>query len=193
MARMKEYDRGEVLDAATRIFWVKGFKGTSMSDLVAATGLNKHSMYQEFGSKEGLFRECIDNYFLRALKDVTGILTEHPLGLQNIEDYFRMVVDHASSNESSGCMMVNSAIEKELLEEKAFIQVKKNLVQYEELLYQCLAAAQKSGDIAPRKDCRTLADFLLTFGYGMMVKSKTGPSKKSLEALVEIALSIIKN
>ena len=193
MARTKEYDRDEVLDAATQIFWVKGFKGTSISDLVSATGLGKRSMYQEFGSKEGLFRECIDNYYLKTFKESKAVLVKHPLGLQNIEAFFRLAIDHASSSESPGCMMVNSAIEKELLEEEAFIQVKKNLSRIEELFYQCLAAAQTNGEIAPEKDCRTLAGFLFTFSNGLMVRSKASPSKESLEALVGMALSTIKS
>ena len=192
MARTKEYDRDEILNAATQVFWVKGFKGTSISDLVVATGLGKRSMYHEFGNKEGLFRECIDNFALRMNKEMIAILTKQPLGLKNLEEFFRMEIDYASSCECPGCMMVNSLIEKELLEEEAFIQVEKHLSRNEELFYKCLAAAQINGDIAPEKDCRILAGFLFTFSHGMMVRSKTSPSKESLEELVKLAFSTIK-
>lgn len=192
MARIKEYDRDEVLDAATQTFWTKGFKGTSVSDLVSATGLGKRSMYQEFGSKEGLFLECIDNYVQRLNSEVNKIMNRKPLGLQNIEAFFRNRIDYASSHECSGCMMVNSAIEKELLEEEAFNQVQKNLSNHEEIFYKCLVAAQTSGELDSEKNCRDLAAYLFTFANGMMVRSKTSPNKESLEAQVEIALSIIK-
>ena len=192
MARTKEYDRDEVLDAATQVFWVKGFKGTSVSDLVAATGLGKRSMYQEFGSKDGLFRECIDNYALRTNKEINVILTKQPLGLQNIEAFFRNRIDYASSHECRGCMIVNSTIEKELIEEEAFGQVQKYLSRHEEVFYQCLAAAQANGEIDPEKDCRALSGYLSTFVAGMMVMSKTNSNKESLEVLVELALSTIK-
>jgi TetR/AcrR family transcriptional repressor of nem operon len=193
MARTKEYDRNEVLDTATKVFLTKGFKGTSISDLVSATGLGKRSMYQEFGSKEGLFRECIDNYALKMNSEPDRILNQQPLGLQNIEDYFHMGIDYASSSECPGCMMVNSAIEKELLDDEAFIQVQKHMAQVEESLCQCLTAAQAIGEIAPEKDCRTLAAFLFTFANGMMVRSKISPNKESLAAQVEMALSSIKS
>jgi len=192
MARNKEYNREDVIDAATRLFWVKGFKGTSMSDLVAATGLNKHSMYQEFGNKEGLFRECLDNYVQRMGSERNRILTRPPLGRQNIEAFFRMMIDHVAANECPGCMLVNSAIEKELLEEEAFVQVKDNLARIEELFCHCLAAAQTNGEVSQEKDCRTLAAFLLTFANGMMVQSKTGRSKEILEAMVDVALSTLR-
>jgi TetR/AcrR family transcriptional repressor of nem operon len=192
MARTKEYDRDEVLDAATQTFWTKGFKGTSVSDLVSATGLGKRSMYQEFGSKEGLFLECIDNYVQRLNNEVNKIMNRKPLGLQNIEAFFRNRIDYASSHECCGCMMVNSAIEKELLEEEAFNQVQKNMAHHEDVFYQCLATAQANGELDPEKDCHILASYLYTFATGIMVRSKTNPSKESLEAQVEIALSTIK-
>ncbi len=191
MARSKEYTREDVVDAATRVFWVKGFKGTSVSDLVAATGLNKHSMYREFGSKEGLFRECVNHYVLRMNREGDRILTRQPLGIGNVEAFLGRLAAHAATSESPGCMLVNSAVEKELLEEEAFRQVKSNLARVEELIFRCLAAAQTDGEIAREKDCRTLAAFLFTFANGMMVQSKTGRSKESLESMVDVALSAL--
>jgi TetR/AcrR family transcriptional repressor of nem operon len=192
MTRTKEYDRDEVLDAATQVFWDKGFKGTSVSDLVTATGLGKRSMYQEFGSKDSLFRECIDNYALRTNREINVILTQQPLGLQNIEAFFHNRIDYASSNECRGCMIVNSTIEKKLIKEEAFGQVQKYLSHYEEVFFQCLKAAQANGEIDPENDCRALSGYLSTFVAGMMVKSKTNPNKESLEELVELVLSTIK-
>ncbi|BCR06279.1 TetR family transcriptional regulator [Desulfuromonas versatilis] len=192
MARNKEYKREEVVDAATRVFWVKGFKGTAVSDLVAATGLNKHSMYQEFGSKEGLFRECIDNYVLRLNSEGRRLLGRQPLCIENIEAFFRRMSDHAASSDCPGCLLVNSAIEKELLEEEAFLQVKNSLSRVEELFCQNLVAAQANGEITQEKDCRTLAAFLFTFANGLMVQGKTGRDKETLESMVAVALSILK-
>ena len=127
MARKKEYDRNKVLDAATRVFWVKGYKGTSVSDLVSATGLNKHSMYMEFGSKEGLFQECINNFVLETKKDLKNILTRPPLGMKNIETFFRNRIVYASSDDCIGCLLINTAIEKELLEAEAFELAQKHI------------------------------------------------------------------
>ncbi|SDZ83276.1 transcriptional regulator, TetR family [Desulfuromusa kysingii] len=193
MARNKEYMREEVLDAATQIFWVKGFKGTAVSDLVAVTGLNKHSMYQEFGNKEGLFRECLDNYVLKINREETNVLSQQPLGLNNIEEFFRRRLDHATSSKSPGCLLINSAIEKELLDEEAFKQVEHYLTLLEESFYQCLLAEQKAGGIPPEKDCRALAFYLLNVTAGMMVMSKTAPDKEKLTTMTTVALAILKN
>ena len=52
MSRPREYDRDEVLEKTTNLFWEKGFEATSINEVVARTGLNKHSLYNEFGEKE---------------------------------------------------------------------------------------------------------------------------------------------
>ncbi len=193
MARNKEYDRDKVLDAATRVFWEKGYTGTSVNALVLATGLGKRSMYQEFGNKENLFRECIQNFILNLNKEANSILTRPPLGLENIEAFFTNRINYASSHDCKGCMVINAAIEKELVPPDAFHMIQKALAGHEEAFHQCLEAAREKGEIPPGKDCGTLAGYLMTFSAGMMVMCKTEPEKAALAASVEVALTVVKN
>ncbi len=55
MGRKRSFDEGAVLAAAGRAFLTAGFEGTSIDELVRATGLLRGSLYQAFGSKRGLF------------------------------------------------------------------------------------------------------------------------------------------
>ena len=60
--RPLEYDPAEALDAAMQAFWRRGYQGTSMRELLDATGLSKSSFYQAFGSKEGAFEQALVQY-----------------------------------------------------------------------------------------------------------------------------------
>jgi AcrR family transcriptional regulator len=60
--RPREFDEDEVLRAALRVFWEKGYESTSLSDLLAAMGLTKSSLYKAFGSKEALFWRVVERY-----------------------------------------------------------------------------------------------------------------------------------
>ena len=62
MARPREFDEDEVLQAALRLFWGKGYQGTSLDDLMAAMRLTKSSLYKAFGSKEALFWHVVERY-----------------------------------------------------------------------------------------------------------------------------------
>lgn len=41
-----------------KLFWEHGYDGVSMSDVTAATGVNRRGIYAEFGSKEHLFERA---------------------------------------------------------------------------------------------------------------------------------------
>ena len=56
MARPRSFDPDEALDLARDVFWRKGFQGTSLDDITAATGLAKPSLYAAFGDKNAASR-----------------------------------------------------------------------------------------------------------------------------------------
>ena len=67
MARPKGYDRDTVLLAARDLFWEQGYHATSIAELEQSTGLNRSSIYQEFGSKHGLFEAALECYIDRVV------------------------------------------------------------------------------------------------------------------------------
>lgn len=62
MAGRPRFDREAVLDAAMRVFWEKSYAAATLDDLTAATGLKRGSLYNAFGSKEGLFLAAFAHY-----------------------------------------------------------------------------------------------------------------------------------
>jgi TetR/AcrR family transcriptional repressor of nem operon len=54
MGRTPSYDRDVVLDVCAELFRTTGYEGTSLDDIVRATGLHRGSIYSAFGSKRGL-------------------------------------------------------------------------------------------------------------------------------------------
>ena len=61
MGRRRTFIENEAIDSATAVFAEHGFAGTSVDDLVRATGVNRASLYGVFGSKDGLFQHCLTN------------------------------------------------------------------------------------------------------------------------------------
>ena len=51
MARNKEFDRDDALDAAIGVFREHGFEGTSTDMLVRAMKIGRQSLYYTFGDK----------------------------------------------------------------------------------------------------------------------------------------------
>ena len=47
---------------ALRVFWKKGYEGTTLTDLTKAMRINRPSLYAAFGNKESLFRHVVGRY-----------------------------------------------------------------------------------------------------------------------------------
>src|SRR3954449_2107155 len=60
--RPREFCVDGALAAALRVFWTKGYEGTSLTDLTEAMGVTRPSLYAAFGNKEALFRKALDLY-----------------------------------------------------------------------------------------------------------------------------------
>ncbi len=189
MTRPREFIKEEVLEAATELFWKKGFEATSMNDLVEQTGLNKHSMYREFGGKEGLFLACLNHYVHQSNRAINTILTEEPLGLHNIQNFFNNRIDYAASKNCKGCLLINTVTEKEVVSDIISESVKANLSKLKACFYNCLHAAQERGEIRAEQDCHILAEYLDCFCRGLMNIGKHPIEKKKLRMMTEIALS----
>lgn len=93
MGRPREFDLGEALEAALRVFWSKGYEGTSYIDLTKACGVEKPALYSAFGNKEALFKRVVSVYIeqyqsfmsdaldLPAIRDVIA----HPIRVYRAE------------------------------------------------------------------------------------------------------------
>lgn len=58
-----ERSRGQILEAALKLFSHHGYGATSVRDIAAEAGLSKGNVYHHFPDKESIFRALLDQYF----------------------------------------------------------------------------------------------------------------------------------
>jgi TetR/AcrR family transcriptional repressor of nem operon len=144
------------------LFWKKGYEGTHLTELVETTGLNRFSLYKEFGGKDGLFAEAIAQYMVE-LQPLSSVLAREPLGLQNIRDYFEAIVDARFIH---GCFMVNTLPERHVVKKSVYRKVTDFARNAERMFRENLAQAQKDGDVSSETDVEALAKMLFAFDIG---------------------------
>ena len=78
LGRPVAFHKEAALNAAMRLFWERGYEGTSMADLSQAMGIHPSSIYAAFGDKHALFAlaakrymEVPGQYMVRALAEPT--------------------------------------------------------------------------------------------------------------------------
>ncbi|MDD9950636.1 MAG: TetR/AcrR family transcriptional regulator [Zetaproteobacteria bacterium] len=62
VGRPKKFNESQALQAATEVFWSKGYDGASLKDLTEAMGINGPSLYATYGDKESLFLQSVTHY-----------------------------------------------------------------------------------------------------------------------------------
>ena len=106
MGRKKSYDRGELVEKAMEIFRDHGFAGTSAEMLVEGLGVNRYSLYAEFGSKQALFDAALERYDHKHLSAVLAPLEAPDASVEAIDKAF---TSYASASEGwfrgRGCLM----------------------------------------------------------------------------------------
>lgn len=114
VGRPKGYDRERALDSARDIFWERGYEATSISDLERRTGLNRSSIYQEFGNKRALFDAVLECYADQVIAPLLADLHEPDAGLDALAAFFTRLGQLFRSGAdvaARGCLLVNAIAE----------------------------------------------------------------------------------
>lgn len=193
MARPIEFDREEVLQKAIGIFWQKGYSGTSIKNLVEATGLQPGSLYSAFGDKRGLFLAAIDGYFEGMKRMIFTMLHTDQTPIVRIETFFnRLVSDSVTDEHRKGCFLVNTLLEIPVHDQEinSRLQAMFGLVENEfrDVLKEHIA----SGGFDSKQSPEELARFLITGIYGLRVFNKTQPDRMALKSIVDNLLSVLR-
>ena len=192
MGRPKQYERAELLDRAVELFRRQGFNGTSTAELVDGLGINRKSMYAEFGSKQELFEATLDHYNRNHLSRVLAPIEAPDAGVDSIRQAFS---DYASASEGwfngRGCLMCNTAVERGALDPGTGQYVAAYLARLTRAFHHALENGQRVGDIDANADIDELASFLTTSLIGIAACIRAEAPAEQVRAGSEIAISIL--
>ena len=190
MARSKEYDRHDVLEKAVGLFWRKGYKASSVTDIVHATGLNTASMYKEFGDKDGMFEEALEHYRRHILGPRVQMLIDEP-NIKGVEAFLKSVVNGASSAGYKGCLMMNHLAQKHSISARAAKRISDFSTMMEGLLATALRNAQVETEIPAGKDPVAMASFIMCCVHGMVLYGRYPDKKKNILKLYDTILHAV--
>ncbi|CAB1370087.1 TetR/AcrR family transcriptional regulator [Denitratisoma oestradiolicum] len=184
MGRPAKYDEDTVVASAMDQFWAAGFNGSSVDALVEGTGLNKHSLYQAFGGKDGLFLRVLREY-LDIHSAASLAVFSRKRGYEALAGYFQGVL---KKFDPRGCLVVNTAVELGNTDPEC----QRLMGGYYSQLAGCFAQAIKEGqeDGSIRGDIhpQDTAQWLLHAVQGLAVNARLGatqrPTARSILALL---------
>jgi TetR/AcrR family transcriptional regulator, transcriptional repressor for nem operon len=191
MARPREFEPDDVLDSAMRQFWERGYRATSVDDLVRASGVKPGSLYSAFpGGKHALLMGSLDRYSKLVVPQKLGDLEEPGASVAQIRAYFDgLVRDLLSPEGRQGCLLINSAIENAAVDPEVAAVVRGHMARVERCFTEALRTAIDLGEIPASANVTAVAKGLLATASGMMVVGKANPDEEVLRIIVDNAFA----
>jgi len=180
MPSPKGYKREDVLDRAIELFRRNGYSATSTAELVEELGINRKSMYAEFGSKQDLFEAALERYSKINLSRVLAPIEAPDANAQTIRDAF---LGYASASETKfrglGCLMANTAVERAALDPGSARYVDAYLDRLIKGFRNALANAQAGGNIKENANLDDLAAHFANsvVGISALLRAKATPEQ----------------
>ncbi len=190
--RPKVFDRNDALDKALMLFWAHGYEGTSLADLVKATGAKAPTLYAEFENKEGLFRAAMQRYIETFSNQRNAVLNDDALDVKAaIEAYFRATAAcFTECDKPAGCFFIcTSSALSSGSEEVAHMLAHQHHAQ-ESALKDFLDVRQQRGELPACANSAALASYLACLLQGMSVRAREGAKRDDLDRIVDTQMAI---
>lgn len=190
--RPRAYDPTEALRAARDVFWLKGYAATSLDDIVAATGMNRPSLYAAFGDKEAIYLAALRMQGDLLVTQVAGAC-QLDMKLRAFMDLFydRCIDSYMTGPQARGCFLVGTALTESLMREDVGEVVRDAFGRCEDALEQRFKRAKKDGELSKAADAYALALLVSSTMHELALQARTGAKRASLEKRADLAIKLM--
>ncbi|BCM24486.1 TetR/AcrR family transcriptional regulator [Methyloradius palustris] len=188
--RPRSFDERDALEKATQVFWLKGYDGVTIDDLVAGMGVGRPSLYSIFGNKQTLFLRVLKAY----MEKKGALAAKALLSPQSLRDslagFLRFAVESATEEGSApGCLalciapVVNDPKVREIL-----LNAATGAAAQVELRFRDGISA---GEIPSDFPVAVRASQILDFARGLTMRAQLGIPRKTLLRDAEEAVDLV--
>ncbi|MCZ1010128.1 TetR/AcrR family transcriptional regulator [Streptomyces lydicus] len=190
--RPRAFDRDRAILDAARLFWRRGYSGTSTRDLTAALGLSTSSLYAAFGSKAGLFEEAVRTYAERYREIYRQAVTEqdlraviHQVLINSVHEFTR------PSDAHPGCLLSSAAMTDSTSTLDTSAHYAELHAWNERALHARIERAAQGGELVAGTDATALTGVVQSVVHGLSVRANLGTPNEDLLATARLAHELI--
>jgi AcrR family transcriptional regulator len=188
--RPRNFDEGEALQKATKVFWSKTYDGAAIDDLIAAMGVGRQSLYSVFGDKRTLFLRVLRAYAERKGAGAAKALFSPPALRDAIAGFLTHAVEAATEEGSiPGCLMVCVAPLVDDAEVRQFL--KDAAAGGVALVERRFCDGISTGEIPSDFPVNTRARQVIDFARGLTMHAQLGAPRKALLKDAEEAAALL--
>ncbi len=174
-----EQTRRKIVAAAAPIFNLRGYEGSSLNDLMEATGLKKGGIYRHFTSKEELAAEAFDYTWEAAWNARLLHLDDKANGIEKLKQLIANFVEHRSPV-AGGCPILNTAIDADDGNTVLRARVAKALRSWLSRLQVIVEQAREHRETRPGVDAKAVATLIVASLEGALMMSRLQRNDEAL-------------
>jgi TetR/AcrR family transcriptional repressor of nem operon len=181
--------RARIVAAAASLVYERGAAGTSLDDVMAATGTSKSQLYHYFADKDALLCEVITAQLGRIIAAQEAAHLHEVSswdGLQRWCDHF--VTATAATHGAGGCPLGSLVGQLADQSEPARRVLAQCFAQWQSYLADGFEAMRDNGELAAQADPAELALTLMTALQGGLLMAQATRSARPLELALDMAL-----
>src|SRR5215471_18869901 len=180
--------RARIVAGAASLVYERGIAGTSLDDVMAATGTSKSQLYHYFADKDALICEVIKAQLGRIIAAQEAGLHEVSSwdGLQRWCDHF--VTATRATQGAGGCPLGSLVGELADQSEPARRMLAQCFAEWQSYLCEGFTAMRNNGELAAQADPADLALTMLSALEGGLLMAQTMRSARPLELTLNMAL-----
>jgi AcrR family transcriptional regulator len=189
LGRKKTYDRGVLIEKAVELFRDHGFAGTSTQMLVEGLGVNRYSLYAEFGSKQALFDLALQHYDEQVIERSFGPLEATGSGVREIRALLEFYGDAADGPAvGRGCFLCNTAVEFGPTDPSSQEFVQRYFARLSNAFRSALENAKAKNDLSTTVDTEEEASFLTASVLGLFVLLRAEAPPPLIKGAARVAI-----
>lgn len=191
--RPRAFDEQATLDSVVELFWERGFEATAISDIVNATGLNKSSLYNTFGSKDELFERAVERYVETRGALMNEAISAGSAGLDDVQAMLDFVEAEARGEHGYlGCLAVNVTTELGVRDERTAALGSRYRDMIRSNVRPAFDRAEASGEIASGS-ASDYTEMMLAFMLATLVLARSGAADQEVDRQFAAMRGLVKS
>ena len=184
------FDRGVALQEAMKLFWERGYEGTSFDELIGAMGISASSFYNSFGSKEALYCEATRTYLEWAGQWFFAILNDPSTDTKSaFARLFEATAEEFTRGDHPlGCMISLAGTHCA----PGMKNIRDMMAEHRAFSESAMADRIRKGvadcDLPEDTDCDMLAAYYSAVARGLAVQARDGASREKLSEIGRLAM-----
>ena len=189
--RPKEFDDQEVVERAMEFFWLHGYEGAGLTDLLEHMEISRQSLYDTFASKRELFIRVIGHYRDTQLAQALALLERDASPIENVKAVVRFFERLAMDRSCRGCLVANTLVEMGPHDEEIAGLLQDTLDLLQKAIRRALRRAQERGELSASKSPLALSRALTNAMIGLSVTGKLPMGRTVLRDIYSGTLSML--